>query len=146
MSNEDIQLTPEEKQLLETYVPGYGASMPEDKLSLFSFLRKVIEHTDTTKLGFLKEEEIGQPKHPIRTFKRLALVSDQIIDNPFFKDFFNANSEIITSTSLSREGKLLNMAVIQRKQLEDITKPKKENKGWFKKKDDDSSASMGAGA
>lgn len=134
MSN--VELTPEEEELMKSMVPSYGAVSSDEKMSLFAFLNKVIQQDDTTKLGYLKEEEIGLPKYPIRTFKRLALISDKVIENQMFKEFFEQQSEIITSTSLSRDAKLLNMAIIQRKQLEDVTKPKKENKSWFKKKDD----------
>lgn len=130
---EEIQLTPEEKLELSQYL--YGTPVPDEKHSVHTFLNKVATSEDTTKLGFLKEEEVGTPRHPIRAYKNFALISDKIIDNPFFNEYFKAESEIVTSTSLSRDAKLLNLAVIQRRQVEDITKPKKVNKGWFQKKE-----------
>lgn len=131
---EDIQLTPEEKQELSQYL--YGTPVTEEKHSVHTFLHKVATSDDTTKLGYLREEEIGMPRHPIRAYKNFALMSNKIIDNPFFRDYFVSESEIVTSTSLSRNAKLLNLAVIQRRQVEDITPPRKENKSWFKKKEE----------
>ena len=129
-------LTESERSELVSYLTGYGSPIPSDKENLHTFLTKVVTSPDTTKLGYLKDEEIGMPKNPIRTHKELALFSDKVIENQLFVDYFNGLSEITTSTSLSRNAKLLNLAVIQRKQVEDITKPKKKNKGWFKKKED----------
>ena len=127
------ELTPEEKQELSNYL--YGTPVSEEKHNVHTFLHKVATSDDTTKLGYLREEEIGMPKHPIRAYKQFALMSDKIIDNPLFNEYFLAESEIVTSTSLSRDAKLLNLAVIQRRQVEDITKPKVVNKSWFKKKE-----------
>lgn len=132
-----MELTKDEKAALGDYLGGYGTPIQEEKHTVHKFLHDVAIAQDTTKVGFLKDEEIGIPKNPIRTHKSLALISDKIMDNPYFKDFFLCESEIVTSTSLSRDAKLLNTAVIQRRQIEDVTKPKKQNKGWFKKKEDD---------
>ena len=44
-------------------------------------------------------------------------------------------SEILTSTSLSKEAKLLELAVVSRREVADVTKkPRKENSSWFKRK------------
>jgi len=49
---------------------------------------------------------------------------------------FKAEAEIATSTSLSKEGFLINRSVLTRKEITDpFNKPKKENKSWFKKKE-----------
>lgn len=134
MGEQEEQLTDDEKEALKQYLAGYGMPQAEEKHTVHTFLHKVATSDDTTKLGFLRDEEIGIPKHPIRTFKNLSLISNKIMDNPYFKEFFESEAEIVTSTSLSREGKLLNLAVITRRQVEDVTKPRKENKGWFKPK------------
>lgn len=113
-----------------------------EKKNTHTFLHNVATAKDTTKLGYLNEEEIGDPSHPIRTYKNLALIADKIMDNSYFKDFFEGQSEIVTSTSLSRKGKLIELAISQRRQLEDITKPQtssRDKKGLFsrKKKEDE---------
>lgn len=114
---------------------GY-APLPEEKQNVHVFLNKVSESKDTTKTGFLTETEVGIPQHPTRMFKGLALHAKMIMDNEDLADYFNKESEVLTSTSLSREGFLVKQATVTRRQIEDVTKPKKENKGWFKKKEE----------
>ena len=116
-----------------------GQSFPlaEEKYNVHLFLHRVATSDDTTKVAFLKEEEVGVPLNHVRGLKEFALISSDIIGNEFFRDYFLKESENITATSLSREGFLVKQATTQTKRLADITKPKKENKGWFNKKDND---------
>ena len=109
------------------------APQPEEKHNVHVFLNKVAESRDTTKVGFLKDEEVGFPQHPVRMYKGLALHAGMIMDNPDLAEYFHGESEVITAPSLSREGFLVKQATVTRRQIEDVTKPKKENKGWFKK-------------
>lgn len=108
----------------------------EDKQTVHKFLHNVATAKDTTKVGFLNEEELGKPELTERACKELALISKKIMGNDFFKEYFEEEAEILTSTSLSKEAKLLELAVVQRREVADITKKEKpkENKGWFKKK------------
>ena len=109
--------------------------LPEEKHNVYTFLTNVAISQDTTKIGNLTPDELGMPSLPLRSDKSLALWSIKVMDNPFFDDFFNSEAEITTSTSLSKNGFLVDRAVLQRREIADITKPKKENKGWFHKKD-----------
>jgi len=138
MANEE-KLTEEEEKQLKEYL---GAAIPEEKYNVHSFLYKVATADDTTKLGNLKVEELGMPKYTLRTYKELALIAETIMDNPFLKEYFNKKSEILTSTSLSKDAKLINLAVVQKRQIEDVTPPRKENKGWFKPKNEQNSDSV----
>lgn len=112
-----------------------GSATPDPKSNVHTFLRSVAESKDTTKTGFLKEEELGNLTLTVRADKELELISREIMKNTFFADFFAKESEITTSTSLSREAKLLELAVVTRREMADVTKPKKENKGWFGRKE-----------
>jgi hypothetical protein len=115
---------------------GYGSNIPDSKQNVHTFLHNVATAKDTTKLGFLKEEEIGSMPNPTRSYKHLALFSGDIMKKEGLRDFFIANSEIITSTSLSRDGFLVDRAVVQKRELKDTTsKPRKQNSSWFKGKD-----------
>ena len=135
MAEEDnSKLSPAEMEELAGAL-GYAGAVQDQKQNVHTFLHNVATADDTTKLGFLTPEEIGQPKNPVRTFKNMALVSSSIMDNKDLQDYFLAKSEILTSTSLSREGFLTKLAVVTRRELADVTKSKKENKSWFKKKD-----------
>ncbi len=112
-----------------------GAPAPEEKHGVHSFLYKVVVSDDTTKLGNLKEEEVGVPKLPLRTYKELALFCREVADMDYYANYFDKKAEILTSTSLSKEAMLIKLAVVQRRETTNILKaPPKENKSWFKKK------------
>jgi len=114
------------------------APMPDEKHNVHTFLFNVATAEDTTKVGFLRDDselnELGVPALPLRTYKELGLFCKEIADMDYFADYFMKKGEIITSTSLSRKGKLIDLAVVQRREIADITKHRKINKGWFKKK------------
>lgn len=112
-----------------------GAPQPEPKHNVHTFLWNVATSEDTTKTGYLKDEEVGIPIHPLRAVKEFALISDDIIGNEFIMNYFRKEAEIITSTSLSRDGFLDKLATTTTKQIADITKHRKPNKSWFKKSD-----------
>ena len=113
---------------------------PEEKQNVFTFLHNVAITKDTTKTAFLRDDkdlnEVGVPKLPVRTYHSLALVASDIMNNTYFADYFKKEAEIITSTSLSREGFLTKLAVVQRREIADVTstKKRKSSKGWFKPK------------
>lgn len=130
------ELTEEEKQQLQDIL-GYGSNVNSANQSVHTFLFNVATAKDTTKLGNLKDEEIGKLDNPIRSYKFLSLFAEKIMNKDGLKEFFDQRSEIGTSTSLSRDGFLTKMAVVQRKELADLSpkEKKKENKSWFKSKD-----------
>lgn len=125
------ELSLEEQQELAKFLAP-GSAVQDEKHNVHKFLHDVAISDDTTKTGFLTKEELGIPKLPVRTHKELALFCREIANMDYFADYFEKEAEIITSTSLSKDAKLLNLAVISKRQLEDVTKqPKKENRGWF---------------
>ena len=131
---DDLSL--EELNLLdEAMRTGYGSPTPEEKPNAHIFLNKVANSKDTTKTGNLTEIEIGVTKYALRTYKHLALVCKDLVDDDIWANYFKEKGEILTATSLSKKGFLTNLAVIQRRQTELIEpEPRKENKGWFKSK------------
>ena len=130
---EDIQLNEDEKKELAEYL-GFGAQVPEDKHTLHTFLFRIATSNDTTKTGYLKDEELGVPEFPVRSNKSFALWSDKVIKNDYLKEYFEKESENTTSTSLSRDGFLDKLAVLIKKELADTTKKHSTNKGWFRRK------------
>jgi len=105
--------------------------------NVHQFLHDVAITKNTTKVGNLNEEELGKPKLPLRTNKELELFCRDIMDQMEFAEYFKKKGEILSSTSLSKDAKLINLAVIQRRETTEslnLTPKKKENKGWFKKK------------
>jgi len=130
-----------EEEILERIAGAMGnnASAPDGNQNVHSFLHSVATADDTVKTGFLRDDkeldEVGVPKLPVRSFHSLALISDKIMGNDYFKDYFEAEAEIVTKTSLSRNAKLLSLAVLQKKEIADVSVgPRKENKSWFKSK------------
>lgn len=133
MAEED-NLSLAEQAQLQTLL-GYGSQIPEGKENIFSFFKHVATANDTTKLGNLKEEEVGIPKYPLRTYKTGHVLADEITDYPELGGVMKAKGEILTSTSLSKEALLIRLAVTQKKELADVTKVAKKNGGWFKRKE-----------
>ena len=114
-----------------------NAPTQEDKQSIHTFLFNVVTAPKTTKVGNLKDDkdynELGNPNYNVRGAFEMARISERIMGNDYFKDFFEADAEVTLGTSLSREGFLVRQATTQTKQVADITRRRKINKGWFGK-------------
>ena len=129
------ELSEEEKEQIKDAL-GFGATIPEEKHNIHSFLNKIATAPDTTKVGYLKSEELGNSTHTLRTYKEVGLIARKIRNRPTIAEYFDAKAEIMTATSLSRGGFLAKLAVLQKREIADVSedKEKKENSGWFKKK------------
>ena len=124
------------QEQLQEALQNYGAPMPEEKHNIHKFLNEVAKSKDTTKTGFLTDVELGTTPYAERTYKNLELMSGKLCNDDLWANYFALKAEILTATSLSRNAKLLSLAVLQRRELADMTEqPRKENSGWFKKKD-----------
>ena len=132
---EEEQLTAQEMEALQEAMKGYGAPVVEEKFNVHTFLNKVLIATDTTKVGYLNEQELGWTEYSLRKNKKLALDSSALANDDIWENYFNKSGEIITATSLSKDAKFIGLAVLQRKELADMTKPQKQNSGWFKSRD-----------
>ena len=114
-------------------------SLSQKSMNTHSFFTDIIKSKSTTKTGYLDKDELGLPRLTQRGIKELELFCrDTFMDNGW-ADYFKDLAEIQTSTSLSKEGILIKLAVTQKKELADLTPEKKKNKGMFgsKKKEDD---------
>ena len=132
----DEELTLAEKEQLSELL-GYGSNIQDGKHSVHSFLNNVAMAQDTTKLGNLSSIELGNLETPVRALKFVASYMEDIMNKKEATDWFKKQSENATATSLSKDALLLRLAVTQKKEFGDIAKaPRKENKSWFKKKDD----------
>ena len=130
------ELTAEEQQLLSEAMKSYGAPQAEEKHNVHTFLHKVSVSPDTTKTGNLTEVEVGVTPFALRSFKQFQLDSGDLANDDIWAEYFRKEGEILTSTSLSKDAKLISLAVVQRRELADMTQqPRKPNKGWFTKKE-----------
>lgn len=132
MSEEN--LTDEEVEALAQMGLGYGYPKAEEKQNIFAFFRKVISMSDTTRTSNLNEDELGLAKIPVRTNLELSEYC-KVMGLKGLSTYFNQEAQIITNSSLSREGFLDRLAVTQKREMETkLKRPKSVNKGWFKKK------------
>lgn len=139
MGEETQQLSEEDKKILEELTSGgYGSNIPDGKHNVHTFLHNVVIAEDTTKLGVLTEDELGKPDNPIRALKFMRRFSNDIMNHKKLGAFFGGQSEDITSTSLSRQGTLVKLAVTQKREMADTTKAPpsaKQKSNWFGSKD-----------
>jgi len=112
----------------------------EEKQNIHTFLINVVETEDiakTSKVGNLRDDkeinELGIPRWNVRGALEMARISDMIMDNKFFAEYFNRQANETLGTSLSREGFMIRQATTTTKQVADATKRRKTNKGMFKK-------------
>lgn len=117
-----------------------NAPATEDKQNVHTFLLSVVQASEISKrskISNLRDDkdmnELGKPVWNVRGGLGMALISDKIMENDYFKEYFEADAGITLDTSLSREGFLVRQATINTKAVADVTKRKKYNTGMFKK-------------
>jgi len=131
----DDELTPEEMETLDQL--GYGYPKQEEKTNILNFFKKVITMGDTTRTANLIDDELGTIKLPVRTLLNLSLYCKQMGLNGL-ASHFEKESQIITNSSLSREGFLDKLAVTQKREMETKTRKSataSQKKNWFKRKE-----------
>ena len=137
-TQENQELSDEEALMKIASAMKDQAPTPDEKQNVHTFLHSVVTSTDTTKTGNLRDDkdlnELGIPEHHVRGDKELELISRDIMNNDFFAEHFKKAAENTLATSLSREGFLLRQATTTTKAVADVTKRRKSNKGWFGKK------------
>jgi hypothetical protein len=113
----------------------------EEKQNVHTFLLNVVQEKEIhpiSKIGNLRDDkemnELGKPIWNVRGSLGMALIADKIMDNEFFKNYFNSDAAITLNTSLSREGFLIKQATVTTRQVADATKRRKINRGMFGKK------------
>ncbi len=126
---EDI--TPEEVEALEE--AGYEYPKPDEKANIYNFFKRILISEDTSKTAYLNEDELGMVQLPVRTLKKLALYCNEM-GLSGLGSFFRKEANVVTDTSLSREGFLPKLAVTQKRQSFVETKQEKPTKKkWFSK-------------
>jgi len=147
---EEKEMTDEEAIMKIASAMKNNATNPEDKQSVHTFLHNVATAKTSTKVGNLRDDkelnELGFPPHSVRGSLELARIADKIMDNTYFSDYFKDEAEDTLATSLSRNGFLVRQATTQTKQVADVTKRRKINKGWFGKEKGEESGGDTTGA
>lgn len=137
MDDETEDLSPEEIEKIEQALDAYGAPKQEEKYSVHAFLNKVRVSSDTIKTGNLTADEVGNAELPIRPLKLYELMANVLCDDDTLSEFFKKEAEIVTSTSLSKDAKFINLAVMTNRNFNIRNtqgQTQSQNKGWFKSK------------
>lgn len=124
------------EELTEEQAKELVRQFQETKATMHGFFTNVVKTEDTLKTGNLDTNELGISKLPVRTYEELALFSKEVANQPAWGEYFDRISEIQTASSLSKDGFLLKLVQTTKKELADVTRKSKENKGWFKKKEE----------
>jgi len=137
-SNEEIS---DEEAIMRIATAMKDAVPGEDKSNVHTFLLNVVQAEDVEKIikvGNLRDDkemnELGHPTWTARGDLRMALIADKIMDNEYFTGYFEQDVVNTLATSLSREGFLIKQATVTTKQVADVTRRRKINKGMFGKK------------
>ena len=112
--NQTEQLTDEQILMKLSQAMKDNAPSEEEKQNVHTFLVNAIKETDTfkvAKLGNLRDDkeinELGRPSWTVRGSLEMARISDKLMGNTFFSDYFKCASDETNITSLSREGFIL---------------------------------------
>lgn len=138
MSEQEQEMSDEEviNQIVKTMKDNVPSE--EEKHNTHSFLFNVV-HTESLdknkKIANLRNDEVldelGVPVWTVRGAGEMALISKLIMANEYFTQFFEGSIGDTLATSLSREGFLIRQGTTQTKQVADITRRRKINKGMF---------------
>lgn len=128
----ESDLTSEEEEEVSEKAEDVYRNYIEAKDTIPAFFKEVVMSDDTTKTGNIKEEELGNPSHTIRAYKELGVFCRDIANDNYWADYFDKIAEVNLATSLSDRGFLLKLVGTSRKEVADVTRRRKHNRGWFK--------------
>lgn len=130
VTDEEIEKLEEELKQLEDKDT---APKSAQKDSLFRFFREILTTKDTSRIGDLTAQELGLTKLGIRHYQEIAAYANvEGLDK--VSDYLTKKSQIISATSMSKNGFWPQLFVTQIRQ-EKKEKPKEEKKkGWFAKR------------
>lgn len=120
------------EQLYQTQSAQVDVGMPPavPRESVYKFFRFILGLKDSSKVGNLKEPELGLPLIPVRSYQYLAQDMEKAWQMDRVKDYLMHQGEVTLATSLSRKGFLSELFVTQIKR-EKKDRPKEVKKGWF---------------
>lgn len=130
--DDEIERLEEDLKKLESKDVSYGSPTSSQKDSLFKFFRDILTTKDTTRVGNLSADEVGSSEISVRGWKRIANYASMEGLNKV-AEYFNSQSEIMTSSSMSKDGFWSKLTVTQIKKEQKVKEPKRENKRWFGK-------------
>jgi hypothetical protein len=127
----DITGNPELEEELEAQLDGslpYPNYSPKD--NIFRFFLKILGLKNSTKVAFLTKEETGKSRLSSRSYLELANYADKE-GLKLIKDYFKQRAEILSATSMGREGKFLTTSVTQIRKDQKIGIAQQQNQPRF---------------
>ena len=105
---------------------------PREKDSIFTFFKHLVGIKDTTRVSNIDpSRELGMLQFSIRTNQYLGLVGD-VCGDADFSEFWRGQSQIITSTAMSKKGWLTELPVSQKRFASRTVRPiRTESKGFL---------------
>lgn len=124
MPEEQENLSADEKQQLMAYM-GQSFPTPLEKTGIYHFFNKVLELTDSSKIGNLDSEELNT----VRNLQRAALYAEEMgLD--LVKDYLQKRGETIIATSLSKNMALIKAIITTKKESKTKLSTGEEKKKW----------------
>ena len=103
--------------------------------SHYKFFREILKSGDSRKVGNLKSDELGKLNIAVRHLHELsAYCKTENFDR--VADYFTNLAEITSSTSMSRNGFLLNTLVTQIKKQQNLTGATESKPKWWQFKNE----------
>jgi len=130
VTDEEIEKLEEELKKLESKDTSYGSPSASQKDNLFKFFRYILTTKDTTRVGNISAQELGISDLSVRGWKRIAhYARAEGLD--IVANYLDGQSEIMTSSSMSKKGFWAQLTVTQIKKEQKLKEPTKEKKKWF---------------
>jgi hypothetical protein len=106
----------DQKELQEAQQEMYDATYPTVKpeSNIYNLFWKVLKLPDSTKVGNLDKEEIGNLQISVRECQKLGMLGT-IFHHPTFGNFFFTLAEITSKTSMAKKGWFSELFVSQKK-------------------------------
>jgi len=133
VTDDEIEQLEEELKSLEGKDSDFSYPKGKEKDNQFKFFRDIIKQDDTTRIGNIKREEMGEAELGVRHYQEIADYAE-VEGLKTVANYLRSRSNIITATSMSRNGFWSELFMTQ------IKREKKDQKdgvkkSWFGKKE-----------
>lgn len=132
ISDEELaQMSEEElEEYLKSQQEGYGSPSPAYKDNIFKFFREILKKKDPTRVGNLKDDELGNMRLSVRDYLDLGAYAraEGLGD---VADYLDNKAFISAGTSMSRKGFLAQLFVTQIKKEQKMGQPLPQKTGLF---------------
>ena len=99
----------------EDFANEYGSPTPEELNNQWSIIKNAIDKDDALRTTLLLPEELGRPLFSVRFYMDLKYLSEYY-NAPILSNYFESKVKNITSSGMSREGFIMNLAATRRRE------------------------------